>query len=358
MTQRVVLAGGGSAGHVEPALAVADSLSSLDKALRVEFLGTASGIESTLVPQRGYRLLTIPKVALPRRISLTTLTFPVALLRSTYLAAVKLRGADMLIGFGGYVSASAYLAAKILRIPTVIHEANAKPGWANRLGMRSASIVAVAFENLAERWPQSILTGMPIRSSIAALAELDESARRELRVKSAAKFGLDANRPIVAIFGGSLGSARLNQAIGELLESDLSGVQLIHAVGRANPLPPSRPDYVPMPYFDDMPAIYGAADLLITRSGAVTCCELMTVARFAILVPLPHGNGEQGQNAERLVDDGLAFAISDKEFCGDWLRANLQRALQAARESRAKPSRLHITAADEIAKLALAKIKP
>lgn len=357
MTHRVVMAGGGTAGHVEPALAVADSLRKLEPTIQIDFLGTASGIESGLVPQRGYKLLTIPKVALPRRISLAALVFPLALLRSAYQAMMRLRGADLLIGFGGYVSASAYLAARALRIPIVIHEANARPGWANRLGLRGAAVIAVAFENLAVRWPNATLTGMPIRSSIAALADLNEAGRSEMREQSAAKFGLDANRPIVAVFGGSLGSSRLNQAISELLERDLGDLQLIHAVGRANPLPPARPGYKPMTYFEDMPAVYSAADLLITRSGAVTCCELMTAARYSILVPLPHGNGEQSENAARLVENGIAIMVPDGEFDGKWLRANLERALKAASECRAKPVRLHISAADEIARLALGKIR-
>lgn len=358
MTHRVVLAGGGTAGHVEPALAVADSLRKFDTSLQLDFLGTKSGVESALVPQRGYKLLTIPKVALPRRLTLSALTFPFALLHSTFLAARKLRGADLLIGFGGYVSASAYLAARFLRIPTVIHEANARPGWANRLGLRSAKVIAVAFSNLATRWPNSTLTGMPIRASIAALANLDDAARRELRAASAAKLGLDASRPIIAIFGGSLGSLRLNQAIQEFLNVDLGDLQIIHALGRANPLPPARPGYKPMAYFEDMPAIYGATDLLITRSGAVTCCELMTVARYAILVPLPHGNGEQSENAARLVESGIAIAVPDGEFDGDWLRTNLLPVLKSARECQVRSSQLHIAAADEIARLALARIRP
>jgi UDP-N-acetylglucosamine--N-acetylmuramyl-(pentapeptide) pyrophosphoryl-undecaprenol N-acetylglucosamine transferase len=218
-------------------------------------------------------------------------------------------------------------------------------------------VIAVAFDNLAARWPKAILTGMPIRSAIADLARLDNASRQELRGESARKLGLDPDRKIIAVFGGSLGSARLNDAIAGLVAAGLGDLQVIHAVGRANPLPPARPGYKPMAYFEDMPAIYGAADLLITRSGAVTCCELMTVARYAILVPLPHGNGEQSENAQRLVDIGLAISVPDREFDGSWLRANLARALRAAQECRVEPSQLHATAAAQIAQLALSKVK-
>ncbi len=357
MTKRIVLAGGGTAGHIEPALAVADALKRLDPTLEIEFIGTASGLESLLVPQRGYRLRTIPKVALPRKFAMTSLLFPLAIFKSVYAARRILMGADSLIGFGGYVSASAYLGAKLARVPIAIHEANAKPGWANRLGRHFAKLVAVNFEEVRVDWAGSILTGMPIRSAISELAKLSDLEREKFRELNAKSLGLDPARPIISIFGGSQGSLQINNAVRDYLAKRVLGAsnrfQIVHAVGINNPLPQPESDYLPMAYFHDMAAIYGISDLLITRSGAVTCSELMTAARFAILVPLAHGNGEQVDNAQALVDQGRAVLIKNENFTGTWLQENLERIIAIAEDKALSSAELHLKAADRIATLVL-----
>lgn len=362
MAKRIVLAGGGTAGHIEPALAVADSLHRKDPTINIEFIGTASGLENLLVPQRGYRLRTIPKVVLPRRFAITSLIFPIAIIKSVATAKKILTGADLLIGFGGYVSASAYLGARLARVPIVIHEANAKPGWANKLGRRLASLSAVNFADVQKQWSGSVLTGMPIRNAISELAKLSPEERAKFRELHAKSFGLDTSRPIIALFGGSQGSSQMNQAIAGYLEassqSGVSPLQIIHAVGINNPLPDSKNDYLPMAYFHDMAAIYGVADLLVTRSGAVTCSELMTVARFAILVPLPHGNGEQVDNAQALVDQNRAVMVRNEEFTSEWLLANLAKFADLAKGKEIAPVPLHLHAADRIAELAMSKLLP
>ncbi len=353
MTYRILLAGGGTAGHIEPALAVADALRARRDGITCEFLGTDGALETLLVPKRGYQLRTISKVILPRQLNLQTLLFPIQLLRALISALRELKGVDLLIGFGGYVSAPAYLAAALKKIPIVIHEANAKPGWANRLGRHFAEIVAVNFEGVRNHWPSAVLTGMPIRQSIASLSELsDKTNFRKLHCEA---WGLDPNKPLVAIFGGSQGSRHINAVIEEFLTQG-SETQIIHAVGVNNPLPEPRPGYLPLPYFHDMAAIYGSADLLITRSGAVTCSELATVGKFSILVPLPHGNGEQFDNARALVEQGAAISIANDEFNVDWLRRYLPSALQKAQDFQSHDSGLNIHAADRIAELALAAL--
>ena len=355
MAKRILLAGGGTAGHIEPALAVADAIRRLEPEIEIEFIGTSSGLESLLVPQRGFRLRAIPKVALPRGVSISALKFPFAILKSVVASRKIIKGAEGLIGFGGYVSASAYLGAKLAGVPIAIHEANAKPGWANRLGRHFAKLVAVNFEEVRKEWTGSILTGMPIRGAISELAKLSKEDRAKFRDLHAKSFGLDPKRPIVALFGGSQGSLHMNQALEKYLEwnksSEKSAIQIIHAVGINNPLPAAKTDYLPMAYFHDMAAIYGVADLLITRSGAVTCSELMTVGSFAILVPLPHGNGEQVDNAQALVDQGRALMVKNDEFTGGWLRENLQEVVAERREI--EPADLHLQAADRIAALLL-----
>lgn len=350
MAHRFIVAGGGTAGHIEPALAVADAIRAKDSTAICEFLGTDGGLEKRLVPQRGYRLRTIPKVVLPRKLSFGVVAFPIRFLTAIVRTLKEVKGADVLVGFGGYVSTPAYVAAYVRKIPIVVHEANAKPGWANRLGRRLARITAVNFAELLHSWPEAVVTGMPIRASISQVATLEDKTKfRDLHAQS---WGLDPNRPIVAVFGGSQGSLHINKIISEYIEKD-SNTQIIHAVGINNPLPQSRKNYLPMPYFHDMAAIYGSADLLVTRSGAVTCSELMALGKYAILIPLPHGNGEQFTNARVLVESGGALMVENSQFTAEWLEANLQKALDNARRFTPKHSSRNHNSAERLAELAI-----
>lgn len=357
MAIRIILAGGGTAGHVEPALAVADAIRQLRSDATCIFLGTETGLESRLVPARGFELRTISKVSMPRSLNVQSISFPFRLVNSVQEAKSALAGADLVIGFGGYVSASAYLAARLLKIPIAIHEANAKPGWANRLGRYFATVVAVNFASVQKSWDGSIVTGMPIRDSIAELARSTSSERAQMRKRALAEWGFSDEKPVIAIFGGSQGSRHINTVIADFLKSpSANDFQIIHSVGLANELPVARSGYLPLPYFDNMAQIYGAADLLITRSGAVTCSEISVVGRYAILVPLPHGNGEQISNAQALVDQGRATAVADRDFTAQWLNVNLGRALIAARAVQGRDDSSDGDAARRIATLALSSV--
>jgi UDP-N-acetylglucosamine--N-acetylmuramyl-(pentapeptide) pyrophosphoryl-undecaprenol N-acetylglucosamine transferase len=176
---------------------------------------------------------------------------------------------------------------------------------------------------------------------------------KKFRELHATTWGFDPKRPIIAIFGGSQGSIRINEAVKKYLQNPESELQLLHALGSNNPLPASTANYLPLQYFHDMASIYGSADLLITRSGAVTCSELLTVARFAILIPLAHGNGEQIENARQLVDENRAVMVKDEEFDGKWLTQNLKPIVEQARFRKLESSELHLNAAERIAGLAL-----
>jgi UDP-N-acetylglucosamine--N-acetylmuramyl-(pentapeptide) pyrophosphoryl-undecaprenol N-acetylglucosamine transferase len=350
MAHRFIVAGGGTAGHIEPALAVADALLELDSTAICEFLGTDGGLEKLLVPKRGYRLRTIPKVILPRKFTFSLLTFPLRLVAAIEKTFREIRGADVVIGFGGYVAAPAYVAAFLQRIPIVIHEANAKPGWANRLGRKFASITAVNFSDVQQSWPGSILTGMPIRKSLASVVTLQN--RDNFRKLHAESWGFNPKLPIVAIFGGSQGSAHINQVVAEYVKTNHEN-QIIHAVGINNPLPPSQKNYLPVPYFHDMAAIYGSADLLVTRSGAVTCSELAALGKYSILIPLSHGNGEQVDNAISLVNKGAGVMVANADFSAQWLRENLPSAIKRAESFSLSPDLTNIYAANRIAQLVL-----
>lgn len=316
----VVLAGGGSAGHVNPLLALADCLRRRDAETVITVLGTSEGLEARLVPQRGYDLVTVPKAPFPRRPNAAALAFPRALQGSIHSAESAIRGADAVVGFGGYVSTPAYLAARRQNVPIVIHEQNARPGLANRLGARMTSFVAVTFEGTPLRHAR--LIGMPLRREIAVLD------RAAMRAEAMEHFGLDPARRTLLVFGGSLGAQRLNQAFAaaapDLIRAD---IQVLHLTGTGKTMTVDRrglddhaAPYVMAPYTDRMDLAYACADVAICRSGAGTVCELAAIGLPAIYVPLPIGNGEQRLNAAGVVAAGGGLLVDDADVDPAWVR--------------------------------------
>jgi UDP-N-acetylglucosamine--N-acetylmuramyl-(pentapeptide) pyrophosphoryl-undecaprenol N-acetylglucosamine transferase len=315
---RVVLAGGGSAGHVEPALALADALRQADGGVSVLFLGTRQGLETRLVPLRGYELALIPKVPLPRSASVDYLTMPGRLAGAVHAAGQALRRhqADVLVGFGGYVSAPAYLAARRHNVPLVVHEANPSPGFANRLG---ALLTPHVFTSQPEtRLRNGRYIGLPIRREIAELNRLAEGDRARNR------FGLRPDMPVLLAFGGSQGARSINAALaGAIGAIRNAGIQVLHVTGPKNAsdvvAPPGIVPYVAVPYIDDMKLAYAAADFALCRAGAMTCAELTAVGLPAAYVPLPHGNGEQRLNALPIAQAGGGLIVDDAELSADWI---------------------------------------
>ncbi|OBJ04871.1 undecaprenyldiphospho-muramoylpentapeptide beta-N-acetylglucosaminyltransferase [Mycobacterium alsense] len=311
----VVLAGGGTAGHVEPAMAVADALSALDPRVRITALGTARGLETRLVPERGYRLELITPVPLPRKPSGDLARLPPRVWRAVREARAVLDAveADAVIGFGGYVALPAYLAARGLRrrrrVPVVIHEANARAGLANRVGARSAERVLSAVADCG--LPRAEVVGIPVREAITALD------REALRAEARRHFGFADDARVLLVFGGSQGAVSLNRAVaGAAADLAAAGVSVLHAHGPKNTLDlrepaPGDPPYVAVPYLDRMDLAYAAADLAICRSGAMTVAEVSAVGLPAIYVPLPIGNGEQRLNALPVVDAGGGMIVAD-----------------------------------------------
>jgi UDP-N-acetylglucosamine--N-acetylmuramyl-(pentapeptide) pyrophosphoryl-undecaprenol N-acetylglucosamine transferase len=309
----VLLAGGGTAGHVEPALATADALRRLEPDCELALLGTERGLETRLVPARGYRLELIDPVPLPRRMSPDLARVPTRLRRAVQQAGevIDRMNADVVVGFGGYVALPAYLAVRRRRIPLVIHEANARAGLANRVGARFAAAIAVATP--VPSLPRAVHIGMPLRQSVSGL---DRVAARPAARQS---WGFDG-RPVLFVFGGSQGARRLNEAvIGAAERLVASGVQVLHATGINNhdDVLAQLKDagvtdgYVAVPYLDDMPSAYAAADLALCRAGAMTVAEVTAVGLPAIFVPLPIGNGEQRFNAEPVAAAGGGVLVAD-----------------------------------------------
>jgi len=317
-TIHVLLAGGGTAGHVEPALATADALVELGEQLGVNveitMLGTASGLETRLVPARGFRLETIPRVPLPRRPSADLLTVPMRLRGAVRAADAVMvnRSIDVVVGFGGYVALPAYFAARRRHLPMVVHEANVRAGVANRIGARMTALVATGLPGT--RLPHARLVGMPLRRAIATVN------RAALKQEALASFGLD-QRPVLLVFGGSQGASRINAAVLDAQAQVASvGGQILLATGEAGAdLARTQADQTittVVDYIDRMDLAYAAADLAVARAGAMTCAELAAVGLGAVLVPLPIGNGEQRLNAEPLVTAGAAVIIDDSDFTG------------------------------------------
>ena len=319
----VVIAGGGSAGHIEPALAFADALRRRDPRAEVVALGTERGLDTRLIPARGYPLELIPPVPIPRRPGRDLLAVPGRLRAAVAAAADVLRRhrADVLVGFGGFVSGPAYLAARRLRVPIVVHEANPRPGWANRLGARFTPYVAYTFPGTPIAHGRHV--GLPIRRSIATLD------RAVLRPEARAAFGLDPDRPTLLVTGGSQGAKRLNDAAsGASDDLRAAGVQVLHATGTAHtvevrPSGPGGPPYVVVPYLDRMDLAYAAADLALCRAGANTVVELTAVGLPAAYVPLPIGNGEQELIARPVVQAGGGLMVDDADCTPAWVRATL-----------------------------------
>lgn len=322
MTRHIVLAGGGTAGHVEPALALADALRRRDPTMGITVLGTASGLEARLVPARGYDLATIDRVPLPRRPTPDLLRVPGRLAGAVRQTGRHLDrvGADVVVGFGGYVALPAYLAARRRHLPVVVHEANARAGLANRIGARLTPYVATAVDGTGLRGARVL--GIPLRRSIAGLV------RSERRAEARATLGLTEG-PVLLVTGGSQGAQRINAAVtgaaGDLAEA---GVQVLHIAGpkqadavtaALHPDPP--PGHQVLSYVDRMDLAYAAADLIVCRAGAMSCAELAAVGLPAVYVPLSIGNGEQALNAGPVVAAGGGLLVLDAAFDAAAVRA-------------------------------------
>ncbi len=321
---RVLLAGGGTAGHTSPLLATADALRRLDPDAVITCLGTARGIETRVVPEAGYPLELVPPVPLPRKPGADLLKVPARLrgaVKET-LAVLDRVEPDVVVGYGGYVSMPAYLAARRRKLPVVVHEQNTVPGLANKAGARIARRVAVSFPGTP--LPHAEYVGLPIRRMISTL---DRPARR---AEARAFFGLDPDRPTLVLTGGSQGARRLNRAVsGAARALGEAGVQVLHVAGpkgEADTDPSGAVDgvpYVVLPFVDRMDLALAAADLMICRSGANSVVEAAATGVPAIFVPLPIGNGEQARNARPVVDAGGALLVDDADVDPAWVAAHV-----------------------------------
>ncbi|MFD0705159.1 glycosyltransferase [Alloscardovia venturai] len=342
----VVLAGGGTAGHVNPLLSIAQKIREIEPTACISVIGTAQGLEADLVPRAGFELDTIDKVAFPRTLNAATFTFPVRFVKQ--LNAVReiltRRQADIVVGVGGYASAPAYVQAHRMGIPFVIHEQNASAGMANKLGARWAHFVGLTYDDCGikpSNDSQVMRVGLPLREVIAQRAHALEVDRAATKYTAAQELGLDPELPIVAVTGGSLGALSINTAVANASRELLSHAQVVHLTGRGKSehvkkivsamagtkvisgLGSTDGDYHVSEYFEGMDAVMAAADLVICRSGAGTVAELTALGIPAVYVPLPIGNGEQRLNALPVVEAGGGIIVPDSELSDVWIEHNV-----------------------------------
>ncbi|HET8599682.1 MAG TPA: UDP-N-acetylglucosamine--N-acetylmuramyl-(pentapeptide) pyrophosphoryl-undecaprenol N-acetylglucosamine transferase [Segeticoccus sp.] len=353
---RVLLAGGGSAGHTSPLLATADALRRLRPDVEITALGTARGLETRVVPAAGYPLELVPPVPLPRRPGAELLRTPGRLagaFRATLAVLDRVRP-DVVVGFGGYVSVPAYLAGRRRGLPLVVHEGNALPGIANKVGARLTRHVATSFPGT--RLPHARYLGLPVRRMISTLD------RGALRAEGRAAFGLDPQLPTLLVTGGSQGARRLNESVAAAAEAFAAAqVQVLHVVGPTGQAVPQRgqggPPYVVVDYVDRMDLAYAAADAVLCRAGSNTVTEVSGVGLPAVYVPLPHGNGEQALNARPVIDAGGGLLVADADLTPAWVGSHvpalLRDAARLAAMSRAATAVVPLDADEKLAAMVL-----
>jgi UDP-N-acetylglucosamine--N-acetylmuramyl-(pentapeptide) pyrophosphoryl-undecaprenol N-acetylglucosamine transferase len=310
-----VIAGGGTAGHVNPAIAVARSLGDT----RVTFVGTSYGAEARLVPEAGFRLERMEVRGWDRSRPLSIVPTGVRAAGATWAVGRILRAtaADAVLGMGGYVSLPACAAAAALRIPVVIHEQNIVFGLANRASKPAARAVAVSFEEtLSDAGRRGILTGNPVLPELAR-ADLDSEREHGLE-----RWQLDPGRRTLLVFGGSQGAARLNKVAFELASMwvDRTDVQIVHITGPAGHEPPPGGAliYRSVPYVARMVEAYAVADVALCRGGATSVAELGVTGVPSIIVPYPHHRDrQQERHAGVLAKAGAAKVLRDADATGD-----------------------------------------
>jgi undecaprenyldiphospho-muramoylpentapeptide beta-N-acetylglucosaminyltransferase len=333
----VVIAGGGTGGHVVPAISIARALVARGHVpATIRFVGSRRGIEGRMVPAAGFELTGLPGRGIARRLTLDNVG-AVFGLAAAFVRAVILVGRlrpKVTVAVGGYASAPAALASVIWRVPVVVAEQNAVPGLANRLAGRFAAASAVSFEGTP--LPRAVVTGNPVRPEVVAAGSgAGSGAEGDRRATARAGLGLPDDRVLVVVSGGSLGARRINTAVVELARrwSNRSDICLYHVVGRRDfaemsadrPTgPPGGLDYRQIEFEDRMPELLAAADLAVGRAGASTVAELAVIGVPSVLVPLPGAPGDhQTLNAVRLAEAGAAVLVPDGELDAARLEAEL-----------------------------------
>ena len=320
----VVIAGGGTAGHIEPALAVGEALRH-NHGARITALGTPKGLEGDIIPSRGVELAMITPVPIPRKFNVDLALLPFRLVKAVSQARKVLKdtGAHAVFGTGGYVAGPAYLAAKSLGLPFFVLETNALAGIANKLGVK---LGGVGWNASAGSGMPGDVVGIPVRANLQDPAAAERG--RQL-------WNLSPKLPVLLVTGGSQGAQSINAAVAGGIDKLTQRFQVLHAFGPRNEAPAPQDNYVPVPYIDDMAAALAVADVTVCRAGAMTVAEVSAAGLPAVYVPLPHGNGEQALNCRQVVDAGGARQIDDQDLTPQRLVETVNEAYDKRDELRA-----------------------
>lgn len=321
---RVIIAGGGTAGHINPGLAIAKYIREMDRKAEILFIGTKRGMETVLVPREGFEIKLITVKGFKRKISLDTLVTIKELLQGINEARkiIKEFKPDIVIGTGGYVCGPVVFMAARMKIPTLIHEQNAYPGVTNRILSRFVDVSAISFRESEEYFKKAkrlVYTGNPVRGEILKADRI--SARKKLNLKH--------DKPLVVVVGGSLGAEKINSIVANMLSkySGKSSFDMVFATGnnqfdrvkqQLKGVDMANIDVVP--YIYDAANVYAAADLMVCRAGAITCSELTALGIPAIIIPSPNVvANHQEYNARSLEKLGAAVVILEKDLNEDIL---------------------------------------
>lgn len=344
---KILFAAGGTAGHINPALAIASYIRERRPQAEILFIGNCKGMEAELIPKAGFRFEGVPVSGFERKLTWKNIYHNIGSFKRMFVSSAQAKKIiegfqpDIAVGTGGYASGPVIRKAVKLGVPAVIHEQNAYPGMTTKLLASLAQTVMLAVpeaQKFLDPKARYVLTGNPLRSGITTYPR--DRAREELKVDE---------RPLVVSFGGSLGARHINAAMTELLRWSFhdQSVQNIHATGKsgwesmsaeleADGIHPGRNGNVWLrEYIDDMPRCLAAADLVICRAGAITLSELQAQGKAAILIPSPNvAENHQYHNAMALVNKGAAALIEDKDLTGD-------RLIEEVRRLTANPQKLH-----------------
>jgi UDP-N-acetylglucosamine--N-acetylmuramyl-(pentapeptide) pyrophosphoryl-undecaprenol N-acetylglucosamine transferase len=332
MTSRFVIAGGGTAGHVIPGLALATVLR--HRGHDVSFVGTAVGLESRLVAEAGFAFHPVPARPLVRRLSWETTKAPYVAVRAMTVARRVVGDAHAVVGMGGYVSVSAVLAARREHVPSVLHEQNAIPGLANRALARLARAVGLTFREARKFFPRRVraeVTGNPVRPEILRVAEEREALAREGRET----LELEEGRRTVLVFGGSQGALHIDRAAvgacrllwgrADLQIILITGPAHLDTIGRALPSVPGGLLVRLLGYLDRMELAYACAGLVVCRSGATSIAEVTACGLPSLQVPYPYATrGHQEANARALQRAGGASVLLDEQLSSDSLATRIE----------------------------------
>ncbi|GAB4249061.1 MAG: undecaprenyldiphospho-muramoylpentapeptide beta-N-acetylglucosaminyltransferase [Vicingaceae bacterium] len=313
---RAIISGGGTGGHIFPAIAIANAIKALSPESEILFVGAEGKMEMEKVPAAGYNIKALPIVGIQRKLTLKNVLVPFKVLKSLRLAKKIIREfkPDVAIGVGGYASGPLLYAATKLNIPTVIQEQNSYPGITNKILAKRVDKICVAYEGLDKYFPKEkiLLTGNPVRQDIKNL-----EAKRERGIEF---FELGKDKPVVLVIGGSLGARTINESIAELLDDfQENNIQLLWQTGKwfadkAQQLVKDKKGLITMPFITKMDLAYAVADVIVSRAGALSISELCLVKKPVILIPSPNvAEDHQTKNAMALVNQNAALIVKDDE---------------------------------------------